>query len=115
MSDIDFMRAALELATLAEAAGEVPVGALVVKDGEIIGRGYNAPISRHAYDSFRILKNVFGGTPIAYWAGAHHKDLPGTGYPFYRTGQKPDMEARIISVADSPLVRFAPMSCFLHS
>ncbi len=47
MSDTDFMRAALVLATLAEQAGEVPVGALVVKDGEIIGRGYNAPISRH--------------------------------------------------------------------
>ncbi len=47
MRDEAFMRAALELAQLAEAAGEVPVGALVVKDGEIIGRGYNAPISRH--------------------------------------------------------------------
>ncbi len=42
-----FMRAALELARQAEAAGEVPVGAVVVKDGEIIGRGFNAPISRH--------------------------------------------------------------------
>jgi tRNA(adenine34) deaminase len=47
MTDMDYMRAALELARLAEAAGEVPVGAVVVKDGEIIGRGYNAPISRH--------------------------------------------------------------------
>lgn len=45
--DEKFMRAALELARQAEAAGEVPVGAVVVKDGEIIGRGYNAPISRH--------------------------------------------------------------------
>lgn len=35
------------LALQAQAAGEVPVGALVVKDGEIIGRGYNAPISGH--------------------------------------------------------------------
>lgn len=35
------------LARQAEAAGEVPVGALVVKDGVIIGRGFNAPISRH--------------------------------------------------------------------
>src|SRR5512145_744545 len=42
-----FMRAALELARQAEAAGEVPVGAVVVKDGEIIGRGFNAPISRN--------------------------------------------------------------------
>lgn len=47
MTDMDYMRTALELARLAEAAGEVPVGAVVVKDGEIIGRGYNAPISRH--------------------------------------------------------------------
>ena len=42
-----FMRTSLELARQAEAAGEVPVGAVVVLDGEIIGRGYNAPISRH--------------------------------------------------------------------
>ena len=41
------MRHALELASQAQAAGEVPVGAVVVKDGEIIGRGFNAPISRH--------------------------------------------------------------------
>jgi tRNA(adenine34) deaminase len=43
--DIEFMRAALELADQAEIAGEVPVGAVVVKDGTIIGRGYNCPIS----------------------------------------------------------------------
>ncbi len=47
MSDIDFMYAALDLARQAEAVGEVPVGALVVRDGVIIGRGFNAPISRH--------------------------------------------------------------------
>src|ERR1035437_8265011 len=41
------MRAALEQARVAQIAGEVPVGALVVKDGEIIGSGFNAPISRH--------------------------------------------------------------------
>src|SRR5574340_1594365 len=46
MSDEIFMRAALELARQAEAAGEVPIGAVVVKDGEIVGRGFNAPISR---------------------------------------------------------------------
>jgi tRNA(adenine34) deaminase len=47
MSDEDFMHAALELARQAEQAGEVPVGAVVVKDGVIIGRGSNAPIGRH--------------------------------------------------------------------
>ncbi|CAH1385403.1 tRNA adenosine(34) deaminase [Candidatus Nitrotoga sp. M5] len=41
------MRVALALARQAELAGEVPVGAIVVKDGVIIGRGSNAPINRH--------------------------------------------------------------------
>ena len=47
MTDTDYMRHALELASQSQAAGEVPVGAVVVKDGEIVGRGFNAPISRH--------------------------------------------------------------------
>ncbi len=41
------MRQALVLAAQAEASGEVPVGAIVVRDGQVIGRGYNQPISRH--------------------------------------------------------------------
>ena len=44
-ADNEFMRAALELASQAGDAGEVPVGAVVVSDGAIIGRGYNRPIS----------------------------------------------------------------------
>ena len=47
--DADFdaarMRESLRLAVRAAERGEVPVGALVVKDGKVIGRGYNAPIS----------------------------------------------------------------------
>ena len=44
-SDIEFMRRAIVLAEQAAAVGEVPVGALVVKDGEIIAEGYNQPIT----------------------------------------------------------------------
>ena len=44
-SDGEWMREALALAAQAGAAGEVPVGAVVVKDGQVIGRGYNRPIS----------------------------------------------------------------------
>jgi tRNA(adenine34) deaminase len=43
--DVGFMRRALELARMAEAAGEVPVGAVIVKDGAIVGEGWNRPIS----------------------------------------------------------------------
>lgn len=38
------MRLALDEAARAEAAGEVPVGAVVVLDGEVVGRGFNHPI-----------------------------------------------------------------------
>ena len=44
-SDIDFMRAALELAQQAQVIGEVPVGAVVVKESVIIGQGYNRSIT----------------------------------------------------------------------
>jgi tRNA(adenine34) deaminase len=46
-ADEGFMRLALEQAGLARAEGEVPVGAVVVKDGEVIAVGYNQPIGRH--------------------------------------------------------------------
>jgi tRNA(adenine34) deaminase len=45
MSDETFMREALKLAQSAAQAGEVPVGAMIVRDGAVIGRGYNQPIS----------------------------------------------------------------------
>ncbi len=47
MTDADYMREALIEAKKAWAAGEVPVGAVVVKNGEIVGRGFNQPISSH--------------------------------------------------------------------
>lgn len=43
--DARFMTRALELARQAEAAGEVPVGAVIVKSGSVIAEGWNRPIS----------------------------------------------------------------------
>ncbi len=45
--EIDFMQAALALAANAADNGEVPVGALIVREGEIIGRGQNSMIARN--------------------------------------------------------------------
>ena len=42
-----FMAQAIELACQGAALGEVPVGAVVVHENQIIGRGFNAPISQH--------------------------------------------------------------------
>ena len=45
MTREEFMQRALELARRAEAEGEVPIGALVALNGEIIGEGWNRPIA----------------------------------------------------------------------
>ena len=44
-ADIGFMRLALAEAQQAAALGEVPVGAVLVRNGQVIGRGFNQPIS----------------------------------------------------------------------
>lgn len=44
--DEEFMRLALEQARLAGQAGEVPVGCVIVSEGQVIAGGYNRPISR---------------------------------------------------------------------
>jgi tRNA(adenine34) deaminase len=47
MSDDAFMRMALHAAAEAQRVGEVPVGAVLVKDGEVIAIGHNRPVSGH--------------------------------------------------------------------
>ncbi len=86
--DDEFMSRALALARMAEAAGEVPVGALIVKDNQIIAEGWNQPItlrdpSAHAemiamraaaqaLDNYRLLDTTLYVTlePCAMCAGA---------------------------------------------
>ena len=45
--DEHFMRLALAQAHLGAEQGEVPVGAVLVQDGEVVGQGFNCPILRH--------------------------------------------------------------------
>jgi len=47
LSDSDFMALALDLARRAADAGEVPVGAILIQGGEVIGEGWNQPIGSH--------------------------------------------------------------------
>jgi tRNA(adenine34) deaminase len=59
-NDTDFMQAALAQARLAAEAGEVPVGAVLVYQGQIIATGHNAPISAHdptAHAEIRALRD----------------------------------------------------------
>ena len=47
MNDEQYMRRALELAQRAANEGEVPIGALVVLDEQVLGEGWNRPIAAH--------------------------------------------------------------------
>ena len=47
MNDVHWMQRALDLARKAEEAGEVPVGAVLVKDDQLIAEGWNQPITSH--------------------------------------------------------------------
>jgi tRNA(adenine34) deaminase len=61
LQDLHFMREALAEAALAHAAGEVPVGAVVVQGGVIVGRGWNRPIGSHdpsAHAEIGALRNA---------------------------------------------------------
>lgn len=60
-ADRRFMEVALALAGRAAAAGEVPVGAVVVIDGAVVGRGHNAPIGERdpsAHAEIRALRDA---------------------------------------------------------
>jgi tRNA(adenine34) deaminase len=59
--DRQFMQQALEQAELAAIAGEVPVGAVLVRDGQVIAKGFNQPISNHdpsAHEEMMALRDA---------------------------------------------------------
>ena len=71
--DIQFMQQALEQAKLAALAGEVPVGAVLVRDGEVLSQAFNKPISNHDPSAHAEM--------LALRAAAHQDEnyrLPGT-------------------------------------
>ena len=73
MNDEDWMRRALALAEQAAEAGEVPVGAVLVRDDTLLGEGYNQPIVAHDPTSHAEI--------MALRHAAHHEQnyrLPGS-------------------------------------
>lgn len=60
-TDLTYMQLALTLAKEAAQAGEVPVGAVIVKDGMVVGRGSNSPIDTHdptAHAEIRAIRDA---------------------------------------------------------
>lgn len=64
LTDEDWMRYAIQLAKRAEQAGEVPVGAVLVKDNKIIGQGWNLSIQRHDPSAHAELQAIRQAGPV---------------------------------------------------
>ncbi len=90
----------LEIAGLLHDIGKLRVSEDIIEKPGKLTPEERASMQRHSYDTFRILQRVFAHTDIPKWAGFHHENLRGNGYPFKSAGQSQDLECRIISVAD---------------
>ncbi|MGE5546561.1 MAG: HD domain-containing phosphohydrolase [Solirubrobacterales bacterium] len=90
----------LEVAALLHDLGKLRVpDELLEKQGPLTA-DERRRMARHSFDTYEVLRRVFGDGPIAQWAAFHHEYVSGQGYPFHREGQELPIEARIIAVAD---------------
>ena len=89
-----------EVAALLHDIGKLRVPDEILEKPGPLSRAERAVISRHSYDTYRILNRVFPESPIPRWASSHHENLLGTGYPFHRAAGDIDLETRILVVAD---------------
>ena len=62
--DTEYMRRALTLALRAQSEGEVPVGAVLVRDGVIIGEGWNCPIGTHDPSAHAEMQAIRAGARV---------------------------------------------------
>jgi tRNA(adenine34) deaminase len=68
MNDEDYMREALKSAQIALGLGEIPVGAVVVLEGKIIGRGYNQREKKHDVSSHAEIEAIrSAGEAVGNW------------------------------------------------
>lgn len=90
----------VEIAGLLHDLGKLRVSEDIIEKPGRLTPEERASMQRHSYDTYRILQRVFAHSKIPVWAGFHHENLLGQGYPFKSSGVSQDLECRIISVAD---------------
>ncbi len=103
----------VELAGLLHDLGKLRIPDEVLDKKGTLDLGEKRVMTRHAFETYMLLRRLFGDHPIADWAAWHHENLLGTGYPFRRKGAELPIEARIIAVADvfQALLQDRPYRC----
>lgn len=71
----------VEIAGLLHDVGKLRVAEDIIDKPGRLTPEERACIHRHSYDTYRILQRVFGHSKIPLWAGFHHENLRGEGYP----------------------------------
>ena len=90
----------IELAGMLHDLGKLRVPNHILDKNDKLNQSEYACILHHSFDTKRILQKVFPNTKIAEWAGNHHENLLGNGYPFRLKGSELDLGSRIVTVAD---------------
>ncbi len=90
----------IELAGMLHDLGKLRVPDYILGKHAPLNESERACMLRHSFDTMQVLKIVFPHTKIAEWAGYHHENLIGTGYPFHLSANELDLGARIVAVAD---------------
>ncbi|MBI5165392.1 MAG: HD domain-containing protein [Magnetospirillum sp.] len=90
----------LEIAALLHDLGTLRVPDDVLEKRGPLTAAERRVVARHAFDTWEVLRRIFGERPVAQWAAFHHEAVSGRGYPFHRDGEGLPLEARIIAVAD---------------
>lgn len=90
----------IELAGMLHDLGKLRVPNHILDKNGQLDDSERACLLHHSFDTKRILQKVFPHTKIAAWAGNHHENLLGNGYPFRLKASELDLGSRIVAVAD---------------
>lgn len=90
----------IEIAGLLHDLGKLRIPDQLIEKQGPLSADERRTMARHSFDTWEVLRHVFGEGDISQWAAFHHEAMSWQGYPFHRDGEDLPLEARIVAVAD---------------